>query len=177
MTRLWYVVRREGLTIPFPITMEYSPGENPGAPQRQPSEWLRDHPRFKAAIKPNSSKVPTVVEYAAGESIQRPGGQRFEGFALMLQGRAALVALDGDGHKIELGEMGPGECFGDHITTGAGMNEIGIVAHEDVKIMVFDSAEIHELLNRSPGLAAEIGDAIEARRLASKALRSKKAAC
>jgi CRP-like cAMP-binding protein len=94
----------------------------------------------------------------------------------MLQGAARIVVANDNGDSVEVGEIGPGECFGDHVTTGAGTADMGIVATKDVKIMVFDSTEIHELLNRSPGLASEIGDAIEARRLASKVVKSRKVA-
>jgi small-conductance mechanosensitive channel/CRP-like cAMP-binding protein len=170
MTRLWYVVRREGLTIPFPITMEYSPGENPGAPQRSPQEWLREHPRFKSAVESGSAKQPLLVDYCKGEFIQR-SGKRFKGFALILAGKANLIMNDQHGHEMQIGEIGPGECFGEHMTTGTGNNELEIVALEDVKVIVFDSAEIRELFSASPGLAAEIGDAIEARRVAAKTSR------
>jgi small-conductance mechanosensitive channel len=173
MTCLWYVARREGLTIPFPITMEYSPGENPGAPQRPPQEWLREYPRFKAALKADSSKQPLIIDYAKGEFIQR-SGTRFKGFALILLGQANLIATSQDGHKVQIGEIGPGECFGEHMTTGVGVNDLEIVAEEDLKVMVFDSAEIRELFSASPGLAAEIGDAIEARRVAAKVPRTRK---
>jgi CRP-like cAMP-binding protein len=43
----------------------------------------------------------------------------------------------------------------------------------DMRVMVFDSKVIGELLNHSPGLAAEIGDAIESRRQASLAAKAR----
>jgi CRP-like cAMP-binding protein len=172
MTRLWYVVRREGLTIPFPITMEYSPGENPGAPQRPAREWLREYPRFQAAVKSDDTQPPELIDYAAGEFIQSPGN-RFRGFALILQGKAALYAASQGVSRAQIGEIGPGECFGEHMTAGIGAQELEIRAEEDLKVMVFDSAEIRELFAHSPGLAAEIGDAIEARRVAAKAQRAR----
>lgn len=172
MTRLWYVVRREGLNIPFPITMEYSPGENPGAPQKAPGEWLKEHPRFKPALRADNASQPILIDYAAGEFIQRPGN-RFKGFALILQGKANLVSVGADGRKVQIGEIGPGECFGEHMSTGIGGNEFEIFAEEDLKVMLFDSAEIRALFMQSPGLAAEIGDAIEARRLASRVQKAR----
>lgn len=165
MTKLWYVVRREGLTIPFPIQMEYSPGENPGAPQTPAHEWLRDYPRFRPACKQGSSDAPRVIDYAAGEEIQ--GSKvRFHGFGLLLRGKAMLLAPKQDGALISVGEIGPGECFGDPIGSSASTSELTIVASEDLKVMVFDSKATSELFNHSPALAAEFGDAIEARRSA-----------
>jgi small-conductance mechanosensitive channel len=170
MTRLWYAVRRAGLTIPFPITMEYSPGENPGAPKVAVSEWLRNYPRFKSAIQGSDVHEPRVIEFATGEAIQKMGSS-FAGFALILTGQARLSATSSDGAVVEVGEIGPGECFGEQLTAGPSANAVGITALSDMRVMVFESKTIGDLLNRSPGLAAEIGDAIESRRQASLAAR------
>jgi small-conductance mechanosensitive channel len=174
MTRLWYAVRREGLTIPFPITMEYSPGENPGAPKPSAHEMLRQHPRFKPALQGESSTEPRVVEFAAGETIQA-AGSAFPGFALMLHGQARLSARSSVGSLVDVGEVGPGECFGDQLTAGRSADTLAITAISDVRVMVFDGKTIGNLLQESPSLAAEIGDAIESRRQASIAARHKKA--
>jgi small-conductance mechanosensitive channel len=170
MTKLWYAVRREGLTIPFPIQMEYSPGENPGAAAVPTQEWLRDYPRFRPAVKQESVKQPRVIDYAAGEEIQSVK-TRFEGFALIVHGKAMLLAPNQAGELIQIGEVGAGECFGDQISFGASSNELTIVAAQDLKIIVFDSKTMNELFNQSPTLAAEFGDAIEARRNASWAVK------
>jgi CRP-like cAMP-binding protein len=125
-------------------------------------------------VKEGSDRQPTVVEFAEGEWIQREG-TRFHGFALILRGKAKLLAATTNGSLLEVGEIGAGECFGDQVTTGSAADDIGIVAAEDVTIMVFENSSIQELLNRSPGLAAEIGDAIEFRRQASQSARRRRA--
>ncbi|MBM4095744.1 MAG: mechanosensitive ion channel [Planctomycetes bacterium] len=172
MTRLWYVARRAGLTIPFPIQMEYSPGENPGQPSPSPSSILARHPRFKPALNPElPDRQPSVVDYAKGEPVQRHGS-RFEGFALVLTGEALLYARNQDGQDVQVGAIGPGECFGDHGTAGAPTTDISIIASTDLRVMVFNPEDIGNLLHKAPALAAEIGDAIEARRRASIAARN-----
>lgn len=173
MTRLWYVVRREGLTIPFPIQMEYSPGENPGTPVATPQELLRDFPRFRPAIKQDAATAPRVIDYAAGEMIQGPP-KRFEGFALVTRGSATLLAPNHSGELIQVGELGPGECFGDQFSVGTASSELTIIAKSDLKVMVFDSKVMGELFSQSPALATEVGDAIEAQRNALAAARYRK---
>ena len=173
LTRLWYAVRREGLTIPFPIAMEYGPGEVPGRPPLKASEWLAEYGRFKPALQDGTATQPTVIDFARDETVQDLG-KRFPGFALILRGRAALFAHDANGQRVEIGGIGPGECFGNQLTAGGATDDIEIRATEDLKIMVFDNATIGDLLHRSPGLAAEIGDAIESRRQAAQAARYRK---
>jgi small-conductance mechanosensitive channel len=170
LTRLWYVARREGLTIPFPIAMEYGPGENPGAAPPPATELLREHQRFRPAVEGDKATSLRVVDFAAGESVQTPE-RRFEGFALIIQGKATLQTNDGSDRMVEVGEMGPGECFGDQVAVGGASDGLAIIAREDLKILVFDNDAIAELLKRSPGLAAEMGDAIESRRQAVQAAR------
>ena len=173
MTRLWYVARREGLTIPFPIQMEYGPGENPGATPRSPAEWLQSHSRFQPAVKSDEASQPLVIDFAQGEAIHAKGA-KFDGFALILKGTATLTIPDASGQSLAIGEIGPGECFGDQLTAGASADEISIWANEDVKLLRFESQAIGDLLNRSPALAAEIGDAIESRRQAAQAAKQRK---
>lgn len=163
MTRLWYVVRREGITIPYPIQMEYAPGENPGPVPPSPSHLLRDYPRFRQGLRDDPDRQPKPLDFTAGEVIQRAGG-KFAGFALILSGRAAMTTRSAQGESITVCELGPGECFGDEMTVGGSGVPAEIKAATDMKILVFDPRDISELLNRSPSLAAEIGDAIEIRR-------------
>ena len=72
---------------------------------------------------------------------------------------------------MQIGEIGPGECFGDRLTAGGGSENITIVADGDLQVVVFADEAMDELLNKSPSLAAEIGDAIESRRQAAQAVR------
>jgi len=167
MTRLWYVIRREGLNIPFPTAYEYGPGEDPGRPEPGPADWLRDHPGFKPALQHGE---PSVVSFAAGEKAQGPD-RPFEGFALVVAGRARLLADGGSGGAVQIGELGPGECFGESLTAGGAAENISVVAEGDLKVLVFSDVAIDDLLNKHPSLASEIGDALEARRQAALSAR------
>ena len=168
--RVWYVARREGLTIPYPIQMEYGPGETPGRPEPSPTEALEPHARFKPALAHATARPPAVRDYAKGESIHS-SRSRFSGFALILSGKAALKTSDEKGQATPIGTIGPGECFGDQLTAGGGLDDVRIVAEEDLRALVFDPVAIGDLLDHSPSLAAEIGDALESRRRAAQVAR------
>jgi CRP-like cAMP-binding protein len=112
------------------------------------------------------------MEYAAGETVQAVGSS-FSGFALILSGQARLRALSADGVLVEIGQIGPGECFGEQLTAGPSADAIEIAAISDTRVMVFDGKTIGGLLNQSPNLAAEIGDAIESRHQAARAARAR----
>lgn len=169
MSRLWYVINRENITIPFPTAYEYTPGEDPAKPRPSVADYLREHARFKPAVR-EGAPAPRIVSFGAGETVQGPD-RAFDGFALIVAGRARLMAGDATGREVQIGEIGPGECFGDTLTAGAGSGKILIVAESDLVVVVFSDESANDLLNKSPALAAEIGDAIEARRQAAEAVR------
>ncbi len=170
LTRMWYVARREGLSIPYPIAMEYGPNESPSPAPPKAREWLREHARFLPAVERTEGKEPKILDFGAGEAIQSPG-KRFHGFALIVHGKASLTSVDVSGKLVEIGEMGPGQCFGDQVAIGHADDEVGIRAVEDLKVLVFDNHAIGELLQNSPTLASEIGDVIESRRQAAQSVR------
>ena len=173
MSRLWYVIKRENITIPFPTAYEYTPGQDPAKPAPTVADYLRDHVRFKPAAGEGEA-APKLVSFAAGETVQAPDCP-FSGFALIVAGRARVFAKDAAGHPVQIAEIGPGECFGDSVTAGGGSEKVSIVADGDLEVMVFAAEPINALLNKSAALATEIGDAIEARRQAAEAIRRRPA--
>ncbi|MFZ4483857.1 MAG: cyclic nucleotide-binding domain-containing protein, partial [Chthoniobacterales bacterium] len=166
MSRLWYVIKRENITIPFPTAYEYTPGQDPSKPQPTVEDYLREHVRFKPAAG-EGANAPRLVSFAAGETVQGPD-RPFDGFALVVAGRANVLANDASGDSVRIGEIGPGECFGDSVTAGGAAEKMCIVAAVDLEVVVFADKSINELLNKFPSLASEIGDAIEARRQAAE---------
>jgi len=170
MTRLWYMARREGLTIPFPIQMEYKPGENPGKPQKTTSQWLNEQPRFKASLQPADVADLHIREYTAGEIMHSPA-KPFEGGALILRGEVSLLFSSNDGQELVVSKLGPGECFGDSLTAGSSSDAITLKANDDVTVLWLPTKQMDELLSRSASLSSEVGDAIELRRLAVQAIK------
>jgi len=172
MTRLWYMARREGLTIPFPIQMEYSPSENPSKPQKSSAEWLRSHPRFEGLANQALATEIQLLEYTVGETIHSPSRQ-FQQSALILSGQAALALVHSDGTQTLVCNLEPGECIGERLTAGSSNDSIIVRAVSDLVLLRMPSEKLDGLINRSSSLASEIGDSIEARRqvvLAAKRL-------
>jgi small-conductance mechanosensitive channel len=169
MTRLWYLARREGLTIPFPTQMAYRPGEDPGKPQKSTSQWLNEQPRFKIALQPNDLANLDLREFTEGELLHTPK-RPFEGCALILRGNIALLASTNDGQDLPVSTLSTGECFGENLTAGSSSDAISLRAQSDVTLLWMPSVQMDKLLNRSSSLSSEVGDAIELRRLAVQAI-------
>jgi hypothetical protein len=170
MTRIWYMARREGLTIPFPIQMEYRPGEDPGKPQKTTSQWLNQHPRFKVSLQPSDIADLSLREYTAGEVILS-STKPFEGEALILRGDVSMLYPSDEGNELVVTKLHAGECFGDNLTAGASTDAITLKADSDVTLLWLPTEQMDQLLSRSPNLSSEVGDAIELRRLAVQAVK------
>lgn len=170
MTRLWYMARREGLNIPFPIQMEYGPSESAGKPPKTASQWLQDQPRLRAALKPTELERLDILEYAPGETMHSTT-QPISGAALILSGSATLSVHTADREEIVVTNFNVGECFGENLTAGSVGEAIVVRAQTEVTLLRLSGELMDQLLNRSPNLAAEIGDAIEMRRLAIQATK------
>lgn len=174
MTRIWYTVRRTGLTIPFPIQMEYAPGESPGKPAPNAADLVAEQPRYRAAVAAAASRPAEVLEYAAGETVHS-SRRRFSGFGLVVGGHAELWTRDAAGQRVRIGTLGPGDCLGDQLAVGSARDDIEVVADAELRVVSLDPAAVGDLLDRSPALAAEIGDALETRRQAARTARTARA--
>lgn len=179
ITRIWYVARRNGLQIPFPIQMEYRPSESPSPPPPTVDDLLERFPRYRlvrrAMVEAEAAGgagvvPPRVVTFAHGEEMQ-PFGDTIPDFVLITEGRAGLLAADAAGHAVRIADLGPGDFYGEATISAGRPSEFRVVADTDVVAVAFASSSLAEHLQRSGGLAAEIGDALETRRRAAHAIR------
>jgi len=187
ITRIWYVARREGLQIPFPIAMEYRPHESPSPPPPSVEEVLERFPRYRLvrqamleaaadtreADAAGGTAGARVVAFASGEEMQ-PFGDTIPDFVLIATGKATLLAADAEGRPVRIAELGPGDFYGEATISAGRPSEFRVVAATDVTVVAFDAARLSAHLQRSSGLAAEVGDALESRRRAAQAMRRRK---
>ena len=193
LTRIWYVSRRNGLQIPFPIAIQYRHGDPTSPPAPTPTELLERFPRYRhvrqalleAAERRKSAsdgdsgvheilpEAARVQMFSAGGEMLPFGGTR-NGFTLLVEGKASLSSLDGDGREVRIASLGPGDFYGEATISAGRPSDVRVVAETDVTVVAFDAVQMAEYLQRSSGLATEIGDAIETRRRAAAAIRQHK---
>ena len=193
ITRIWYVARRHGLQIPYPIAIQYRYEGSPSPPVPTPTELLERFPRYRHVRqamleaaqrhrRPDEGGPGTpgglhqdasVLMFSAGGEML-PFGSTRNGFTLIVEGNAALSARDADGQQVRIASLGPGDFYGEATISAGRPSEVRVVAETDVTVVAFDAGVMAECLQRSSGLATEIGDAIESRRRAAQAIRQRK---
>lgn len=108
---------------------------------------------------------------AGGEML--PFGSTRNGFTLIVEGNAALSARNADGQEVGVASLAPGDFYGEATISAGRPSEVRVVAQTDVTVVAFEAGVMAECLQRSSGLATEIGDAIETRRRAAAAIRQR----
>ena len=192
LTRIWYVARRHGLQIPYPIAVQYRYEGSASPPAPTPAELLERFPRYRhvrqvlldaadrrkgtgdqaTGARETAPEGARVLMFSAGGEML-PFGSTRNGFTLIVEGNATLSARDADGREVGIGSLGPGDFYGEATISAGRPSDLRVVAKTDVTVVAFDAIQMAECLQRSTGLATEIGDAIDARRRAASAIRQR----
>ncbi|MFN7678360.1 MAG: mechanosensitive ion channel domain-containing protein [Cyanobacteriota bacterium] len=176
LRRLWYVARREGLTMPYPsqVAIPYqSPAANlPEAIQEGRLRGLREScfailPRFELERLASSS---LMREYGAHEVVIQKDTP-LSSLHVILAGEAELLAVTPSGSQIRLGILGVGECYGENVILL--QNQIAdttIRASSDLQALVIDGKRLQALIDAYPRLGSDLSGVIDMRHRAMEAL-------
>ena len=174
-TRLWYVARRQGLTLPYPtrevVNRDHAPSDARRAPD--PDTLLHAFPTLTGRDPATAGDLAAHVavrSFGQGERVALPG-DKLAGLHLVLGGHAALSVADGAGGDREIARVGRGEYFGEGSLLSRESGDVIVTALEDLDVLVLDSDALQRLLDRTPRLAREIGSVMDARRAAARAAR------
>ncbi len=176
LTRLWYAARREGLTDlpPAQASIQLTKEEAEAPANRSlEDDLLRPFRQFGLAEVEEVAKQlrrRAVKRYARGERVMVEG-EPFAGLYLVLNGEAALTVRDGSGEEPGIAQVTRGDFFGEKSLLSCHTSDVTVTAVSDLEVLVLDSDQLHALLERTPRLAREIGQVMEARRQASQRVR------
>jgi small-conductance mechanosensitive channel len=172
MTRVWYAARREGLTIPYPmsVNLEHETDAPFHRPEPTALELLARFPKLPAAPESWDATRARRADYARDETVFEAGAS-IEGLCLLVSGEVSLQVEHG-GVPAEIAAVRPGEFFGEAGLHGSQRTESRAVARRDCLCVWLSPDAVREMLERSPALARELGHAFEVRRRTSAAVRS-----
>ena len=173
LARLWYLARRQGLTIPYPVRVNLNHPESEPFEKTAPTprEQLAHFPRIPQLSEEGQAPSATQLAFGKGEVVFKDGDP-LEGVYLIVSGVVSLQ-LPGAAGATELGVVHAGEFFGLAGMYGRQLAESRAVALEDCELVLLGPETVRSLFEASPRLARETGQALDVRR---KALRSALAA-
>lgn len=176
-TQVWYVAKRNHLTIPFPIRTVFKTELPPPPPPRAGAE------RFAKTLQNIPVFIPLASEeldiladgadtehFGAGERIVHQGT---EGDALYVirEGTAVVsVNMEGGGER-EVARLSRGEFFGEMALLTGEPRSAHVTAQDDLEVIVIRAPTLKALLARRPALAEEIAEIVEARKEGLRAVK------
>jgi hypothetical protein len=164
-TRLWYAARRAGLHLDRDLTDNYA------TPERTHDELLRvAHRLYLSADEAERiADQVTLERYGEGEIVQRSGTVP-TALRVIVSGVAVLSVLTADGAMLPISQLRRDDLLGLTALTRQAVATTA-VAQVDLAVLVVPVAVVDHLVKTRPGLARDIGVAMDQRRdLGEKAL-------
>jgi hypothetical protein len=173
MTRVWYAAKRSNLTIPFPIRTVYNfhgPSSQQKGIDKKFSESLQAIPSFVPINRDHDSLAPSssgiaLQHFAAGEKIIRQG-QVGQALYIIVAGLALMSSRQPDGQEREILSLSKGEFFCEMSLFSGEPSVVSVIACNDLEVMKISAAMVHQMIDRQPSFAREIGQILEIRRAA-----------
>jgi len=169
-TRLWYQLKRDGLSIPFPIRdvnlREVKPEQEQAARERQLArvrDALAEVGFFSALNKDELRRLAQGIRvefYAADEAVIREG-KAGDSFFLLMEGEVEVrVGVE----ERSVARLGPGDHFGEmSLMTGA-PRAATVVALSDTECYVVDKACFQDIIGQNQQLVEQVVEQLEERR-------------
>ncbi len=171
MTRIWYAAQRHHLTIPFPIRTlihERPPREELNGSNRRVVEELRSLPCFIATRSEILEQLVTNAEFKSfgqGERILYQGQEEVK-LHFLLAGQVQMKVLNYANREQEVLTLSKGDFFGATALLSQEPSSNSVVALSDVDVMILEIEAMQVIIDRTPQLAREMDEIIEARRKA-----------
>ena len=176
--RAYYMAKREGFTIPYPIGVEYNIDFKDGLPDRIPQvsqnrqsekiAFLRSLSCFFAAsdlqIKQLANKSQFEM-YGEGEQIVREGIPD-RGLYAIYKGRVKSSITDNEGLMQTDKELGVGNIFGEMTIFPEETSPVTVIAEDNVEVIVIPDEEVVRLIEANSRFGLEMVRFIEERKKA-----------
>jgi small-conductance mechanosensitive channel/CRP-like cAMP-binding protein len=173
-TNVWYELKRQGITIPFPIrTLQVERKKTPRVQEEQAEAFsiLRAEPLFeclsedqlsqmvnKARLKLFGRGEPVIEEGAAGDSM-----------FVMLRG-AANVFVSKNGSRIQVATLSAGNCFGEMSLLTGEPRSATVRADGDCYVMEIGKREMAEVLSDAPSCMEQLSQLLAQRRMETEGI-------
>jgi small-conductance mechanosensitive channel len=157
-TRLWYAARRAGLHLDRDLSDNYA------TPERARENLLRLAPRFEVSREEAERMLEQgarLERYGEGEVVQKAGVIP-DGIRVIVEGVIELRVPASQGAVVPVLQLKRDELIGLTALTRQAVGAVGTAA-TDVAVLYIPVAVVDVLVKTRPGLARDIGTAIDHR--------------
>src|SRR5216684_3705147 len=168
-TNVWYELKRQRITIPFPIRTLHVE-RRPKAPLQEGQEdaraILRGEPLFQCLRDDQIDglvKRSQLNRFGRGERVIEEGAQGDSMF-ILLRG-AAQVSVARNGAAIRVGALRAGDCFGEMSLLTGEPRTATVRAEGDCEVLEISKEVMAEVLRDSPQCLARLSELLAKRRM------------
>ena len=173
-TNVWYELKRQKITIPFPIrTLELNrkstlkPAEEHGKArtilETEPLFGCLDETQLESLIK-----SARTIHFGRGEAIIEQGLDGASMFVL-LEG-AAQVSIAQNGSSIRVGVLRTGDCFGEMSLLTGDKRTATVRAESDCEVLEIGKPAMAKLLRDSPDCVNQLSELLARRKLETEGI-------
>jgi CRP-like cAMP-binding protein len=172
LTRIWYAIKRKGMSVPFPIR-DVNLRQVPEDFERRVQEQLRQE--IFAQLRPLSVFSPLSDEqidqlsqraqahhYTEGEVLVRQGDMGDSLFVIK-SGRAQVEVDDNNGRVTTVAKLGQNDFFGEMSLLTGEQRSASVVAETETEVVVVDKSAIAKVLAADMAALEELSQVVEER--------------
>jgi len=171
VTRIWYMAKRYGFTLPYPVhvALQHQQERPFGVAQPEAADLLAKFPRLPK-VAPEDRARTRPLTFGAGERLYDEGDD-VEGVFFVVSGVVSLQLVR-DGQASEIATIEAGEFVGETGMHGHQAAEMRAVALDDTAVVLIAPDVVQHLFEASPRLARETGYNLEVQRKGLQSARS-----
>ena len=171
VTRIWYMAKRHGFTMPYPVyvTLQHQQERPFRAPQPEAADQLAQFPRLPE-IHPEDRAHTQPLTFGVGERLFDEGDD-LDGVYFVVSGTVSLQMVR-NGEASEIATIEAGEFCGETGMHGHQAADMRAVALEDTAVVLIAPDVVRHLFEASPRLARETGYTLEVQRKALQSART-----
>ena len=173
-TNVWYELKRQRITIPFPIRtlqVERRAARTVQEDQEEARTILRDEPLFEClsdAQIENLVKEARLNYFGRGERVIQEGAEGDSMFVL-LRG-AAQVSVSRNGSSIPVATLSAGDCFGEMSLLTGEHRTATVRAESDCYVMEISKPVMAEVIRDSPDCLERLSELLAKRKMENEGI-------
>jgi small-conductance mechanosensitive channel/CRP-like cAMP-binding protein len=173
-TNVWYELKRQGITIPFPIRtlqVERKPAVSIQEEHQEARAILRSEALFECL---SDEEIDSLVQkahvshFGRGERVIREGAEGDSMFVLL--SGSAEVSISKNGNSIPVATLKAPDCFGEMSLLTGERRTATVRAETDCQVMEIGKPVMAEVLRASPGCLEQLSELLAKRKMETEGL-------
>jgi small-conductance mechanosensitive channel/CRP-like cAMP-binding protein len=173
-TNIWYELKRQKITIPFPIRMVEISRKRPARAQEEQSRArliLENEPLFECLSQEQLDGIirhARTAHFGRGERLIEEGAEG-ESMFVLLEG-TAHVSVSQNGSVIRVGVLRTGDCFGEMSLLTGERRTATIRAEHDCEVLEISKAVMAALLREAPECVTHLSELLARRKMETEGI-------